>query len=219
MMGFFLLSCLLAWSLDQWNQSVMNSNFSGMLPESLNSTDLLSILENWPQGMSTQFVSKDSEHQPKSAKINAIYRVDSHQLTQHFWVNALDSAGWDALPWISPWTARRIVNFRNALGGFHDLGQLEKVYHIHDSAVAFIRRFGQVDGGNLTQICADTASWSTLRSHPLIDSDLATRIVRYRAQHVLNNPSELGSARTISQEELEGVLPYLTFCQPLGEAN
>ena len=77
----------------------------------------------------------------------------------------------------------------------------------------------QVDGGNLTQICADTASWSTLRSHPLIDSDLATRIVRYRAQHVLNNPSELGSARTISQEELEGVLPYLTFCQPLGEAN
>lgn len=218
-MGFFLLSCLLAWSVDQWNQSVMNSSFTGMPPESLNSTDLLTILENWTQGKPTQLVAVDSEGRRNSAKTNAVHRVDSRQSTEPFWVNTLDSAGWDALPWISPWTARRIVNFRNALGGFHDLRQLEKVYHIHDSAVAFIRRFGRVDGENLKQICADTASWSILRSHPLIDSDLATRIVRYRAQHVLNNPSELCSARTISREELEGVLPYLTFCQPSGKAN
>ncbi|MGB1074671.1 MAG: helix-hairpin-helix domain-containing protein [Flavobacteriales bacterium] len=219
MVWFFVLSCLLAWSVDQWNETVMNSSFSGMPPQSLNSMDLLSILEDWPQVMSTQSDWEGMDNRRKLAKTNAARRVASHQLFEPFWINALDSAGWDALPWISPWTARRIVNFRNALGGFYDLEQLEKVYHIHDSAVAFIRRFGRVDGGNLKQICADTASWSTLRGHPLIDSDLATRIVRYRVQHALMDPSELALARTITREELEDVLPYLTFCRPSGEAN
>jgi DNA uptake protein ComE-like DNA-binding protein len=132
-------------------------------------------------------------------------------------VNGLDSSGWDALPWVGAWTARRIVRFRDALGGFVNLGQIRSIYHIHDSAVAMVERRGFIDTSLVETICVDTASWSTLVRHPYIDPELARIIERYRLQHELRFVNDLLASQAIEDSILRNVRPYLSVCGMSGE--
>lgn len=132
-------------------------------------------------------------------------------------VNRLDSAGWDALPWVGAWTARRIVRYRASLGGFVNLDQIRSVYHIHDSAVAMVASRGFIDRSAVQSICVDTASWVTLIRHPLIDADLARIIERYRDQHGLRAVEDLLGSQAIDDSMLRAVRPYLEVCGRSGD--
>ena len=127
-------------------------------------------------------------------------------------LNAADSAALEALPFIGPTLARRIIRFRAALGGFIQVSQLQEVYGVDSLAFAVVSKRVEVDAHRVRPLCADTASWSDLRRHPYIGVQGARAIERYRDAHALTRLDELASHPPIGDSLFARWEPYLRCC-------
>ena len=227
--SWMLVSAVCAWGWHIMRHRELNRGFAPIVGQEMSVADLRCVLEELPtpeprtpkaktwQGLDeARTVHAGAEGKPESSANETHSRLDLSP-EGPINVNVLDSSGWDALPWVGAWTARRIVRFREALGGFVNLGQIRSIYHIHDSAVAMVERRGFIDTSLVETICVDTASWSTLIRHPYIDPGLARIIERYRLQHQLYQVNDLLASEAIDDSILRIVRPYLSICGMSGE--
>lgn len=98
-------------------------------------------------------------------------------------INSADSSALIALPGIGNKLARRIILFRDKLGGFYSVEQVKETYGLPDSTFQIIRGRLQVRAGTVKIININTADAKELGSHPYIGRNLANAIVRFREQH------------------------------------
>lgn len=92
-------------------------------------------------------------------------------------MNLSDTADWAALPGIGPVLSRRIVVYRNRLGGFIQIDQLMEVYGISPLLFDKLKPYLRIDTLLLRTINVNTASLSRLRNHPYLDYYKARAIV------------------------------------------
>lgn len=124
-------------------------------------------------------------------------------------LNRADSALLDELPSIGPFFAKRILKYRNILGGFVSKEQLLEVYGF-DSV-----RFAQIEnlislGEPLNTLNINTDSLYQLRKHPYISASLAKAILRYKEQHgSYKSVDELKSVYLINDSIFGKLEPYL----------
>lgn len=223
--AWMLMSICLAWGWRAFRQRELNRGFDVFWGRPMTSADLRCVLEELPTREMQKSPVKTFPADRRATIVKdfeprqepPVEPFNEHKREAPIDVNGLDSAGWDALPWIGAWTARRIVRYRESLGGFISLDQIQSVYHIHDSAVAMVTRRGFINFSQVQTICIDTASWATMVRHPLIDKDLARIIERYRTQHEIGRVEDLLGSRAISDSVLLVVRPYLSICQTSGE--
>jgi DNA uptake protein ComE-like DNA-binding protein len=128
-------------------------------------------------------------------------------------LNAADSSELEALPYIGPVLAARICRFRNALGGFHAVDQLGEVWGLKPEAFEQLKPMFHAGGGVYRPLCADTASWFDLKSHPYIDAGSARAIERYRRHHTLDSLEDLAAAIPITDSMIRRWSPYLRLCE------
>ena len=127
-------------------------------------------------------------------------------------LNSMDSVDFEKLPVFGPVLASRTVRFRNALGGFIQVSQLKEVYGIDDDAFDKIKNWFNSNLSPVMKLCADSASWSTLKRHPYIRVEGARMIERYRKHHELGEIEDLNLMPQMD-DSLWGVWsPYLTLC-------
>ncbi|MDE0721709.1 MAG: hypothetical protein OSB28_00225, partial [Flavobacteriales bacterium] len=106
----------------------------------------------------------------------------------------------------------RTVKFRTALGGFIYVSQLKEVYGIDDEAYDKIKNWFDPSLSPVSKLCADSASWTTLKRHPYIGFEGARMIERYRKHHELGVIEDL-SLMPQMDDSLWGVWsPYLKIC-------
>ena len=99
-------------------------------------------------------------------------------------INAMDSVDWDRLPGIGPVLARRILRFRDGLGGFGSVDQLGEVYGIRDSLLQALKpRLSVAPGFQPPGLSLNEAGPEVLEQHPYLGKRLARLIVAYRQQH------------------------------------
>ncbi|WP_123864773.1 ComEA family DNA-binding protein [Chitinophaga barathri] len=98
-------------------------------------------------------------------------------------INAADSAQWERLPGIGPTLAKRIVGFRDRLGGFYSTRQVGEVYGLVDSVFNKIQPFLRLGDVSLRKISLNDTDDKSLALHPYINTKLARVIVRYRSAH------------------------------------
>ncbi|MDB5201894.1 MAG: helix-hairpin-helix protein [Ferruginibacter sp.] len=126
-------------------------------------------------------------------------------------VNQADSAAFRSLPGIGPAFARRIINFRERLGGFSTAEQVGETYGLPDSVFQKLRAL-LIVSGNVRQLNLNKASLEELKAHPYIRYQLAAAIVAYRQQH--GNFQDIAGLKKIilvSDELLEKLRPYLVL--------
>ena len=127
-------------------------------------------------------------------------------------LNEIDSIQLVKLPKIGPYTAKKILKFRNSLGGFYDIQQLKEVYGMNDSLFMFLSGNIVVEPNKIKSIRINSASYNELKQHPYIDHIIASTIVAYREKHgkykQLNDLLLIG---TISEFKLEKLKYYLNF--------
>jgi DNA uptake protein ComE-like DNA-binding protein len=92
-------------------------------------------------------------------------------------MNLSDTADWAALPGIGPVLSRRIVVYRNRLGGFVQVDQLMEVYGISPVLFDELKPYLSIDTLSLRTINVNKASLSRLRNHPYLDYYKAKAIV------------------------------------------
>ncbi len=125
-------------------------------------------------------------------------------------INTADSSAWVSLRGIGPVLSRRIIKFRNRLGGFHDISQISEVYGLSDSTYLNIRHQLEIKKANTTTININTADFKKLKKHPYISSKIAKLIIQYRKQHgPYNNIEGIRDIKIISDSLFQKISPYL----------
>ncbi|MFB6457480.1 ComEA family DNA-binding protein [Chitinophaga sp. Hz27] len=116
----------------------------------------------------------------RSDSIYPTYRKKSLQVID---INMADTLVWQGLPGIGPGFARRIVLFREKLGGFYSVDQVAETYGLADSVFKKIQPFLKIGDSSLKKMDLNLTDEKTLANHPYIRSKLASMIVAYRNAH------------------------------------
>ncbi|MFK8163633.1 MAG: helix-hairpin-helix domain-containing protein [Lewinella sp.] len=128
-----------------------------------------------------------------------------------FDINTSDTSAWQSLPGIGSYRAKRIVRFRDALGGFYSVDQVATTRGLPDSTFAVIVVFLKASPV-YRPLVINRVSYETLKRHPYINRNLANSIVRNREKAGrFNGPEDLKRLRLIKASDLPRLLPYFTF--------
>ena len=95
-------------------------------------------------------------------------------------LNTVDSTTLVELPQIGPYTAVRIVEFREKLGGFIDKEQLRDVKGMDDARFAAIQPYINVGVVEIRKVDVNRADFKTLVHHPYLNYEQVKRIVNQR---------------------------------------
>lgn len=127
-------------------------------------------------------------------------------------INSATIEEWQALRGIGPVYAKRIVKFREKLGGFYDLYQIKEVYGLPDSTFQQISPFLEIESGVFRSISINNASEEELKSHPYISWKQAKLIVNYRKQHgPFSAHEDLRKIQPLAEEFLQKIGAYMSY--------
>ena len=127
-------------------------------------------------------------------------------------LNSADSVLILSIKGIGPVLTRRIVKFRNNLGGFYSVDQLTDVYGISDSLFLKIKSFCKVDKSLIQKICINKATVKDLLKHPYISKYQAVGILNFRKlQGCFKDEKQLSDSRIFPDSVVKKILPYIDF--------
>jgi len=127
-------------------------------------------------------------------------------------INTSDTLQLMKIPGIGSAFAKRITSYRNLLGGYFRLEQLQEVYGMYEELYEKITPYLQTDTSVITQIPVNTASIDKLRLHPYINFYQAKAIVEMRKKKgKLENINELYLLEEFTTDDLEKIKHYLAF--------
>ncbi|MEO6668206.1 MAG: helix-hairpin-helix domain-containing protein [Ferruginibacter sp.] len=126
-------------------------------------------------------------------------------------VNHADSTSYISLPGIGPGFAKRILKFRDKLGGFYKIEQVSETFALPDSTFQKIKNYLRVSGEDLRKININTATVEELKEHPYIRYMLANAIIQYRTQHGnFSTVDDIKKIMLVTDEVFVKLAPYLT---------
>lgn len=128
-------------------------------------------------------------------------------------INIADTTDWKSLTGIGSAYARRIVNYREALGGFYAVEQISEVYGLTSETFEKIRPYLQIENSSkVRKLNVNTISVDFLAKHPYISKKQAQTIVNYRMQHgSFTQLESLLEIQSLDREFLRKIEPYLEF--------
>ncbi|MDR0874388.1 MAG: helix-hairpin-helix domain-containing protein [Prevotellaceae bacterium] len=110
--------------------------------------------------------------------------------------------------------AKRIVEYREKLGGYARKEQLKEVKGIKPEIYENVEKYFSVDTLNIKQIAVNKASVERMMKHPYLHFYVAKAIYDQRRKlGKLNSAADLENLKDLPPEKLEKVLPYLSFEQ------
>lgn len=123
-------------------------------------------------------------------------------------LNGADTSALKRVPGIGSGLARMIVAYRERLGGFHEVTQLQEIPHVG----AEVNRWFEIGGDSLRKLQVNRETLDRLRAHPYMDFYKAKAIIEYRRRRgKLEGVSRLALFEEFSEEDLKRLEPYLSF--------
>lgn len=127
-------------------------------------------------------------------------------------INTADSARLTMIRGIGPAFARRIVRYRERIGGFYNKEQLKEVYGIDKEKYGQIETGIAVDGKHIIKVNINTATFNELKRFPYLSYKQMDAIVAYRDEHGnYNDLTELKNIAILNDGILRKIGPYLVF--------
>lgn len=127
-------------------------------------------------------------------------------------LNSADTSQFVKLYGIGPSYSKRIVKYRELLGGYLSKEQVLEVYGMDSVRYNKIEDQLLVDTNLITKININKADVKQLMRHPYLNINQAKSIVNYRKQHgVFKEVSELENIHLIKGETYQKIAPYSTI--------
>lgn len=144
-----------------------------------------------------------------------IYTEESYSFTpraiQKVDINLADTTAYIALPGIGSKLSKRIIAFREKLGGFYSIDQVGETYLLPDSTFQKIKSYLMMNGSSVKKININEASIDEMKNHPYIRYNLANAIFQYRQQHGnFNSAEQVKKILIVTDEIYLKIMPYLT---------
>lgn len=125
-----------------------------------------------------------------------------------------DSVTLQIVPGIGPALARRIIKYREAMGGFHQKSQLEEIFGLKAETIEGIWEYFDFAPQITRKISINTCSLEELAKHPYITFQEAKVLIAYRNQHgPYTNSSDLLKIKIFRKEWIDQISPYFDFAQ------
>ena len=154
------------------------------------------------EGFNQKNIPEDATSSPVTKKTFDTEPVDINRATVEIW---------QSIKGIGPAYAKRIVSFREKLGGFVSVDQVGTTYGLPDSTFQKIKPRLQASPV-FRKIDINTASLEELKAHPLISWKQADIINSYRSHHGrFDDFEDLGKIKALPGDMLLNLKPYLNF--------
>ncbi|MEN0003129.1 MAG: helix-hairpin-helix domain-containing protein [Bacteroidota bacterium] len=129
-------------------------------------------------------------------------------------INQATAEEWQQLRGIGPYFAKRIIRFRESLGGFYQIDQVADTYHLPDSTFVQIRPF-LTHSPIFRKLNINELEKEELAKHPYLNKKQATIIVAYRAEHgPFQDLDALKTALLALPVDWPQLSPYIEFNNP-----
>ena len=126
-------------------------------------------------------------------------------------INESTAEDWQKLKGVGPYYSRRILNFRNHLGGFVSVDQVSDTYGLPDSVFSKIKPYLKMEKAH-DRININKVSKSELTDHPYFSRKQASVLINYRDEHgQFNSTEDLYNVKIFDSLFLARVEPYLAF--------
>lgn len=142
---------------------------------------------------------------PKKLKTSPTFKIE---------LNRSDTSQLKQIKNISPWIARRIVAYRQSLGGYISVNQLTEVWGINPELFKKIKQNFTVDISQINKIQVNEAGINDFRKHPYFNFSQAKTIYEYRKKNgTIKSFDDLKkiNKEKITADFLEKIKPYLSF--------
>ncbi|RZJ80285.1 MAG: hypothetical protein EOO47_08095 [Flavobacterium sp.] len=127
-------------------------------------------------------------------------------------LNGADTLAMDEIKGVGAAFARRIVKYRERLGGFYKKEQLLEVYGLDSAKYEEIKTQVRIDASSIKKININTATFDDLKNHPYLKFKQINAIIQYRKQHGnYNSIDDLKKVLILSPENIQNIAPYLSF--------
>lgn len=126
-------------------------------------------------------------------------------------LNAADITELKRLRGIGSYYAKRIVAYREQLGGFVSVEQVTEIDGIDSERFALFSSNAKVDKDLALLLPISTVTEDRLRQHPYIAAVKARQIVRLRKEQPITSMSVLIEEGVFTAQQAEKVSPYLKF--------
>lgn len=125
-------------------------------------------------------------------------------------INSADSLTLLDLPGIGPVFAKRIIKYRQMLGGFVYPEQLQEVYGMDSARLSgFINQI-RIDTSEIRKMDINKATFKELLAHPYLEYEQVKAIARFRDKKgLLVSPGELWAAGVLADSLWNGLSHYL----------
>ena len=124
-------------------------------------------------------------------------------------LNSADTAQLRKVPGIGSFFARKIVDYRERLGGYYRVQQLLEIEDFPETAVNF---FIIPDGTEFRKMNLNRLSLNELKRHPYINFYQAREIVDFRRLHGrIENLQQLSLSKDFPPEAIERLEPYVEY--------
>lgn len=124
-------------------------------------------------------------------------------------INAANEETLTKLPMVTPSLAKTISNYKNKLGGYHQIEQLQQVYGLDKSIYEKILPYLTCEP-IIEHVNVNAKDVNKLNKHPYIGYKKTKIILRYRKQHGLfQSIDQVQKVGVWNKEEFELLKPYL----------
>lgn len=126
-------------------------------------------------------------------------------------INTADSLDLQQLTGIGPSFSKRIIKYRDMLGGYYDIKQLLEVYGMDIIRFDGIKDQIITNDSLVKKINVNKATIKEMIKHPYIEFYVAKSIINYRNENgTYTNLEEIKNVRLIYEELFQKIMPYLT---------
>ncbi len=126
-------------------------------------------------------------------------------------INSADTTQLMRIKGIGPVFSRRIVRYREILGGYLNVAQLLEVYGMDQERFMDTEPFVYADTTLVTRLRPLSDEFGVLLRHPYLDYNQVSEIFRLRRSGGLNSIEDLLNSPAFSSEDLARLFSYLEF--------
>ena len=165
---------------------------------------------------SSPIVTRRKTFIPTKKKAFPIYpRIEKYPEGTIIELNTADTTSLKKIPGIGTTFARRIVKYRELLGGFYTVEQLAEVYGIDAERYEALAPWFTVDTGQIRPLDIQTLPAADLLRHPYLNYSQVKVILQLRKQKSrLSGWENLLLLEEFTDTDRERLTPYLLFAPP-----
>lgn len=126
-------------------------------------------------------------------------------------INTTDSVKLQFIPGIGPVYSKRIIKYRELLGGYYNKDQFWEIYGMDSIRFRALVSYVHIDTSKLKRININTASFRDLLSHPYIDRASTYALIHYRDfADTISYIQEISDNQIIDDELFKKIRPYIS---------